>query len=104
VVENIWPLDAVAGMGGQLIFAAVIGCAHVIFDVASERFQSVRLWGAVAGTGGKMIFAAAAIGCVHVIFDAASEHFRHMVNQMVNMKPQVVLAMTRTLSCQRIWR
>jgi hypothetical protein len=43
VMEDIWSLDAIVGTGGQLTFAAVIGCAHVIFDAASERFQSVRL-------------------------------------------------------------
>jgi hypothetical protein len=90
-------VDAVAVAEG-LILAAVIGCAHVIFDAASKRFQSVRPWDVAAGTGGgKLNFAASE--CAHLIFEAASEEFRRMANQIVNMEPQNVLAVTGTLSC-----
>lgn len=54
----IWLLDAVAGTGGKLVFAAASGCVDMIFDAASEHFRMVnqivniktRMVAAVAGT------------------------------------------------------
>lgn len=42
-IENIQPLDALAGMGGkpELIFAAASRCVHMIFDAANEHFRTM---------------------------------------------------------------
>lgn len=66
-----------------------------------EGIENIRPLDAVAG---KLIFVAAGVR-VHMIFDAASEHFRlRMVNQIVNIKGRIVLAVAETLCCQRRWR